>query len=282
MTIRSLAGIGKEPPLLKLENLSLNDDNGRSIVTSVSLNVAAGQTIGIVGESGSGKSMLCKSILGILPGGVSITSGSIHFNGTDLSRLSFSAWRQIRGPRIAAIFQDPASYLNPSIPVGRQVAEVFFAHRRASRKASRLNALKLLEAVSLRDPELVYNRYSFELSGGMLQRIAIAAAVAIEPELLIADEATTALDVTVQADILDLLFQLRTTLNLAVIFVSHDLAVIAQVSDHIIVMRNGQIVEQGHPERVLLQPEHPYTRGLVDSHHRFGIEQFVRQRRVNA
>lgn len=282
MTMSSLAGIGKEPPLLRIENLCLDDDNGRSIVSSVSLDVAAGQTIGIVGESGSGKSMLCKSILGILPGGVSITSGNIHFDETDLSRLSFSAWRRIRGPRIAAIFQDPASYLNPSIPVGRQIAEVFVAHRRASRKAARLNALKLLEVVSLRDPELVYNRYPFELSGGMLQRIAIAAAVAVEPDLLIADEVTTALDVIVQADILDLLFQLRTGLNLAMVFVSHDLAVTAQISDRIIVMRNGQIVEQGSPARVLLRPEHPYTRELVASHRRFGIEQFLQQRRINA
>lgn len=145
MTMSSLAGIGKEPPLLRLENLILSDNNGRSIVSSVSLDVAAGQTIGIVGESGSGKSMLCKSILGILPGGVLITSGTIHFNKTDLSRLSFSAWRRIRGPRIAAIFQDPASYLNPSIPVGRQVAEVFVAHptdEQESRPAKRVETAR--------------------------------------------------------------------------------------------------------------------------------------------
>jgi peptide/nickel transport system ATP-binding protein len=250
----------------------------KSILNDISFTVARGKTVGIVGESGSGKSMLCRSLLGVLPPGLSIGRGSMQFDGIDITALSFAEWRRFRGRRLTAIFQDPASHLNPSIPVGSQVAEIFRVHKRLSRQHAQRETLALFEQVNLIDPHRVYNHYSFELSGGMLQRIAIAAAVALEPELLIADEATSALDVTVQAEIIDILLDLKARLNLALMFVSHDLAVVAQISDHVIVMYEGRIVEQGEPSRILTAPEHPFTKSLLQSHHRFSIENIAPER----
>ncbi len=268
----------RDVTLLSVRDLDVVSSRKKSILNDISFTVARGKTVGIVGESGSGKSMLCRSLLGVLPPGLSIGRGSMQFDGIDITALSFAEWRRFRGRRLTAIFQDPASHLNPSIPVGSQVAEIFRVHKRLSRQHAQRETLALFEQVNLIDPHRVYNHYSFELSGGMLQRIAIAAAVALEPELLIADEATSALDVTVQAEIIDILLDLKARLNLALMFVSHDLAVVAQISDHVIVMYEGRIVEQGEPSRILTAPEHPFTKSLLQSHHRFSIENIAPER----
>lgn len=260
---------------LTVSALSVAGSDGTDIVRGVSLAVAPGTTTGIVGQSGSGKSLTCRALLGILPASLHVSGGSVDFGGIDLLSLDYRGWRSVRGPRIAAVFQDPASSLNPAIPVGHQLAEAFRVHLRTSRADSKARAFDLFQRIGLRDPARVYQQYSFELSGGMLQRIAIALAVAGEPELLIADEVTTALDVTVQAEILDLLRQLRDELGLGVMFVSHDLAVVAQVSDHVVVMQHGSTVEEGRAGAVFGKPQHAYTQSLVQNHERYGIDRFL-------
>ncbi|MFE3279657.1 ABC transporter ATP-binding protein [Nocardia sp. NPDC059239] len=246
----------------------------QEIVRGMSFELMPGKTVGIVGESGSGKTMTCRAILGILPDRFETTGGSVHLAGHDISTLTPAQWTALRGSTISAVFQDPASYLNPSIPVGPQIAEVVRVKKGLRRRDARRRALDLLAAVRLRDPELVYTQYTFELSGGMLQRIAIAAAIAADPQVLIADEATTALDVTVQAEILDLLADLRERTGLALVVVSHDLAVVAQLCDEVLVMRDGEVVEQGPTTRVLYHPEHSYTRLLIQEHERYGLDAF--------
>jgi len=244
-------------------------------VTGVSFAVGPGQVIGIVGESGSGKTITCRALLGLLPELFEITAGSIRLLGRDTALLTEKEWTALRGSSISAVFQDPASYLNPSIPVGRQLEEVLRIKTGLPRKAARARALDLLTAVHIRDAEYVYQQFPHELSGGMLQRILIAIAIAPEPAILIADEATTALDVTVQAEIIDLLADLTRRLGLALIVVSHDLAVVAQLCQRIIVLRGGTVVEQGTVEQVLFSPQHEYTRLLIDEHHRFGLDRFL-------
>ncbi|RKR75199.1 ABC transporter ATP-binding protein [Frondihabitans australicus] len=246
-------------------------------VESISFEVRPGRALGIVGESGSGKTITCRALLGILPELFEVSEGTITLAGRDTATLSRSEWTALRGTTISAVFQDPASYLNPSIPVGKQLAEILRVKKGQPRRAAKQNTIELLEKVRIHDPEYVYFQYPFELSGGMLQRVLIAAAVACEPQVLIADEATTALDVTVQAEILDLLTDLKDSLGLALIVVSHDLAVVAELCDEVLVMREGQVVEQGPTERVLYEPSHEYTRLLLDEHHRFGLERFLRK-----
>lgn len=248
---------------------------GHDIVHGVSFELPRGGVVGIVGESGSGKTLTCRAILGILPTPFEVTGGSVAIEGRDTSTLSPREWTGLRGSTISAVFQDPASYLNPSIPVGRQVAEVLRVKVGLRRREARARTLELLSAVQLRDPARVYGQYPFELSGGMLQRVLIAAAVAAEPRVLIADEATTALDVTVQAEILDLLAELRESIGLALVVVSHDLAVVAQLVDEVLVMRDGEVVEQGAVADVLHNPQHDYTRLLVREHEHYGLERFL-------
>jgi peptide/nickel transport system ATP-binding protein len=263
-----------EDPLVRVAGLRLSVAGGRTeVVHGIDFEVHRGETVGIVGESGSGKTLACRSLLGILPHGVACTGGTLAFDGLNLTDLSERDWRRVRGTRISAVFQDPASYLNPSIRVGRQLDEVFRVRLGHSRRAARVASVAALARLGLVDPERVYTQYPFELSGGMLQRVLLAIALAAEPELLIADEATTALDVTVQAEVLDLLADLRITTGLTVILVSHDLAVVSQVCDHVYVLREGRVVEQGPTGDILQRPQHPYTRSLIDSHLRFGIEQ---------
>jgi peptide/nickel transport system ATP-binding protein len=264
-------------PLLSVRNLQLGVVGGQRLVHGVSFELRAGGTLGIVGESGSGKSLTCHSLLGILPPGLEVIGGSALYRGVDLTRLSRRGWKPLRGTQISAVFQDPASYLNPSIPVGRQLAEALRASLKLSRAQAYERGLELMTKIGLRNAEAVYRQYPFELSGGMLQRVLIAIAVCAGPELLIADEATTALDVTVQAEVLDLLAELKRELNLALILVSHDLAVVAQVCDNVIVMRHGEIVEAGTTAQVLADPKHPYTRSLVANHQEYGLERFLAQ-----
>ncbi|WP_443053733.1 ABC transporter ATP-binding protein [Streptomyces sp. NBC_00670] len=263
-------------PALSVRDVRISDRaGGREIVHGVSFTLAPGRTVGIVGESGSGKTLTCRATLGILPPHFEITGGSVEIEGRDIGGLTPGEWTALRGSTISAVFQDPSSYLNPSIPVGRQVAEVIRVKKGAGRREARHRALELLRAVHLREPELVYSQYAFELSGGMLQRVLIAAAVAAGPRILIADEATTALDVTVQAEILDLLADLRADTGLALVVVSHDLAVVAQLCDEVLVMRQGEVVEQGPTEEVLHRPRHAYTRLLIAEHQQYGLEKFL-------
>ncbi len=247
----------------------------REIVHGVSFTLAPGRAVGIVGESGSGKTLTCRAVLGILPEHFAVTAGSIEITGRDIAGLAPAQWTDLRGSTISAVFQDPASYLNPSLTVGSQIAEVLRVKAGLRRRAARRRAIELLAAVRLREPELVYDQYTYELSGGMLQRILIAAAIAADPQVLIADEATTALDVTVQAEVLDLLADLRERTGLALVVVSHDLAVVAQVCDEVLVLRDGEVVESGPTERVLYEPSHPYTQMLVREHEQYGLERFL-------
>ncbi|MTD54379.1 ABC transporter ATP-binding protein [Amycolatopsis pithecellobii] len=263
-------------PVLAVRDVRVSSRvDGREIVHGVSFELTPGKVVGIVGESGSGKTLTCRAVLGILPEHFEISGGSVQLAGQDVSALSQAQWTALRGSTISAVFQDPASYLNPSIPVGAQLAEVLRVKKKLGRRAARRGALELLDAVQLRDPELVYTQYAFELSGGMLQRILIATAIAAGPRVLIADEATTALDVTVQAEILDLLADLRERTGLALVVVSHDLAVVAQLCDEVLVMRDGEVVEHGATTEVLYHPRHAYTRLLISEHEQYGLEKFL-------
>lgn len=266
-------------PVLSVRDLCITDGStGREIVHGVSFDLTPGRTVGIVGESGSGKTLTCRATLGILPPHFEITGGSVEIDGTDVRTLTPQQWTGVRGATISAVFQDPASYLNPSIRVGAQIAEVLRVKKGLKRREARHRAVELLRAVHLRDPELVFTQYVHELSGGMLQRALIAAAIAADPRVLIADEATTALDVTVQAEILDLLADLRERTGLALVVVSHDLAVVAQLCDEVLVMREGEVVEHGPTETVLYEPRHEYTRLLVSEHEQYGLEKFLARR----
>ncbi|MFI8212758.1 ABC transporter ATP-binding protein [Streptomyces werraensis] len=263
-------------PVLAVRDVHIHDRAGdREIVHGVSFDLTPGKVVGIVGESGSGKTLTCRAALGILPEHFEISAGSVTVDGTDIATLTPRQWTRLRGSTVSAVFQDPASYLNPSLRVGAQIAEVLRVKTGLKRREARRRALELLEAVRLHDPELVYGQYTFELSGGMLQRVLIAAAIAAGPRVLIADEATTALDVTVQAEILDLLADLRESTGLALVVVSHDLAVVAQLCDEVLVMRQGEVVEQGPTRAVLDAPRHPYTRLLVDEHESYGLDRFL-------
>lgn len=235
----------------------------RTAVRGVGFEIARGESVGLVGESGSGKTLTCRSVLGLLPPGVELAQGSIRLGDTELTRANRRRWDKIRGTRLAAVFQDPASYLNPSLTVGHQLAEQLRVKRKVSRKAAHARSVELFDEVGLNRPEVVYHQYPHELSGGMLQRVLIAIAVALEPELLIADEATTALDVVIQAEILQLLSRLRRDHHLSLLLVTHDLAVVAETCDRILVMYGGEIVESGPTAEVLSDPQHPYTRALL-------------------
>jgi len=258
-------------PLLRIEGLRIAS-GATPLVDDVSITVRRGESVGIVGESGSGKSLTCRAALGIVPSGLDVSADHLEFDGRALGDLGEREWRGVRGTRIAAVFQDPASYLNPSLTVGRQLSEVLRVKAGRSRREARAESIELFARLGLHDPQLVYGRRPHELSGGMLQRILIAIAIAEGPDLLIADEPTTALDVTVQAEVLDVLEDLRRERGLSLLFVSHDLAVVAQVCDRIVVMRHGSIVEEGAAAEVLAGPRHPYTRSLLEAHHEYGLD----------
>ncbi|QMU77380.1 ABC transporter ATP-binding protein [Streptacidiphilus sp. PB12-B1b] len=261
-------------PVLTVQGLHITVDHGRTeAVRDVSFTVRAGQAVGLVGESGSGKTLTCRSVLGALPPGCAVSAGTATLAGgdpdagaadaTELTALDRRGWERLRGVRLGAVFQDPASYLNPSLTVGRQLAEPLRVRQGLSRADAHRRAVELFTAVGLHQPEQVYHRYPHELSGGMLQRVLIAVAVAGDPELLVADEATTALDTVVQAEVLDLLGRLRAERGLALLLVSHDLAVVAEVCDRIVVLYAGEVVEDGPTDEVLAAPAHPYTEALL-------------------
>ncbi|MFF2573290.1 ABC transporter ATP-binding protein [Streptomyces sp. NPDC058084] len=241
-------------------------DGVAKAVNGVNYSVDAGETLAVLGESGSGKSVTAQAVMGILdipPG--KITSGEIRFQGQDLLTLKEEERRKIRGAKMAMIFQDALSSLNPVISVGDQLGEMFQVHRGMSRKDSRAKAVELMDRVRIPAAKERVGQYPHQFSGGMRQRIMIAMALALEPELIIADEPTTALDVTVQAQVMDLLAELQRELNMGLILITHDLGVVADVADKIAVMYAGKIVEQAPVHEIYKAPAHPYTRGLLDS-----------------
>ena len=252
--------------LLEIENLDIALPAGADrplAVEGVSFTLNKGEVLCIVGESGSGKSMSANALMGLLPEGVEPAGGQIRFHGRDILHLSEDERRDIRGKSISMIFQEPLSALNPLMRVGAQICEVFEAHDLLSPAGRMARAVELLEEVGLPEPEKAIRAYPFQLSGGQRQRVMIAMALALEPEILIADEPTTALDVTTQAQILGLIEDLRRKHDMAVIFITHDFGVVADIADRVIVMQTGQIVEQGPAEDVLLRATHPYTRALI-------------------
>lgn len=251
-------------PLLEVSNLTIAF-NQTLAVHGISFSIAPGETLGLVGESGSGKSATSLALLRLLPPSATIT-GSIHFDGADLLALPEPAMRRHRGRNIAMIFQEPMTALNPVMPIGAQIAEALQAHHPdLSRTAVRDRVLAAMHDVALPDPAHRYRDYPHQFSGGQRQRILIAMALINRPRLLIADEPTTALDVTVQAQILTLLNALRRTHNLAMLFISHDLAVVSQVADRVAVMQHGHIVESAPARDLFLHPRHPYTQRLLAS-----------------
>ncbi|MCB0376890.1 MAG: ABC transporter ATP-binding protein, partial [Bdellovibrionales bacterium] len=254
-------------PLLEVKNLNVEfvtEDGVVPAVKNVSFQIPKGQTVGLVGESGSGKSVTSLCTMGLLaspPG--RITSGEIFFEGEDLLKLSESQMRKIRGNRISMIFQEPMTSLNPVFTVGYQIVEALRLHQKLSKKEAWEKAAHLLDQVGIPHPQTRVKSFPHEMSGGQRQRVMIAMAIACEPDLLIADEPTTALDVTIQKQILELIADLQTQYNMSVLFITHDLAVIGDIADEVVVMYRGDVVEKGDTLQIFNEPKHPYTKGLL-------------------
>ena len=254
--------------LLEVKNLTTNFHIGVGCVQAVrnvSFHLDAGESLGIVGESGSGKSVTMMSIMGLLPDYADVTADSIRFNDREMTKMSVGEFRKVRGNEIGMIFQDPMTSLNPLYTVENQIAEPLRIHRGMSKAEARKAALELLKRVEIPNPEARLKQYPHELSGGMRQRVMIAAAIACQPKLVIADEPTTALDVTIQAQVLDLLNHLKESSNASIIMITHDLGVIASMCSRILVMYGGIICEQGTVREIFYEPRHPYTWGLLRS-----------------
>ena len=249
--------------ILEIQNCTICYQNGRPAVSDASLSVSEGEIVSIVGESGSGKTTLIRAILGLLPAGGRITGGSILFNGRDLVKMREQELQDIRGREIAMIFQDPMTALNPIETVGSQIAGAIGLHEKLSKAEVQKRAVDMLEMVGI--PGERYGEYPHQFSGGMKQRVVIAMALACRPELLLADEPTTALDVTIQAQVLDMMESLKEKLNTSMILITHDLGIVAGMCDRVAVVYAGEIVEQGTTEEVFDFPGHPYTLGLFQS-----------------
>jgi len=256
-------------PLLAVKDLHVDfktDDGIVRAVNGLSLSIEPGETLGIVGESGSGKSVTALSIMRLIaspPG--KISSGEILFNGKDLLKVGEREMRHVRGNDIAMIFQDPMTSLNPVLTVGEQIAEAIRLHQNKSRSEAFARAVEMLEIVRIPEARKRVKNFPHQFSGGMRQRVMIAMALACDPQLLIADEPTTALDVTIQAQILDLMRDLQKRLNSAIIMITHDLGVVAEVCENVLVMYGGNMVEYGSADQIFREPKHPYTWGLLDS-----------------
>jgi peptide/nickel transport system ATP-binding protein len=253
--------------LLELRDLRVEFDtwDGRvRVIESLSFGLEAGETLCIVGESGCGKSMTALAVMGLVPQPTGhITGGSVLFQGEDLVRATEARRREVRGNEISMIFQEPMTSLNPVYPVGEQIAEAIRLHKGAGRDAARARAIEMLRAVHIPEPQRRAKEFPHQFSGGMRQRVMIAMALACEPKILIADEPTTALDVTVQAQIFDLLQELRENRDTAIILITHDMGAVAEMADRVIVMYAGRKAEEGRVEEILSRPAHPYTQGLL-------------------
>ena len=254
--------------MLKVRDLTVSFRTEQGIVRAVdgvSFDVGEGELLGVVGESGSGKTVSLLAVMGLITDPNAIIAGSIQYRGRELVGLKSRAMRELRGKEIAMIFQDPMTALTPVYTVGWQIAEQVLAHQRISKAAAWQRAIDLLAEVNIPKPEEAAHRYPHQLSGGMRQRVVIAMALSCNPALLVADEPTTALDVTVQAQILDLLHKLRRNHGSAIVFITHDMGVMAEIADRMLVMYAGRVVERGTKEELFRAPMHPYTQALLDS-----------------
>ncbi len=254
-------------PLMSLSDLRVEFDTRHGRVTAlsgISLDVMPGETLGIVGESGCGKSITALAMMGLIPNPPGhVTGGVIEFDGEDITRASNRRLRQLRGRDIAMIFQEPMTSLNPVFTVGDQIAEAILLHQDMSRAEADRQVIELLETVGIPEPEARAKSYPHQLSGGMRQRVMIAMAISCRPKLLIADEPTTALDVTVQAQIFDLMRDIQAKFGVAIVLITHDMGAIAEMTDRVAVMYAGRVIEQGTSDQILDTPLHPYTRGLI-------------------
>ncbi|MDC0932785.1 ABC transporter ATP-binding protein [Arcobacteraceae bacterium] len=255
--------------LLEVENLKIEFFTDKGVITAVNeidFEINQGETLCIVGESGSGKSMTSLGIMGLIEEPGKITQGKINFEGKDLSNLTAKEKREIRGKDISMIFQEPMSTLNPSYTIGFQIDEVLKLHQKELNKKDRKKrVIELFEEVGIPNPKDKYNEYPFKLSGGQRQRVVIAMAMACKPKLLIADEPTTALDVTIQAQVLDLMNDLKKKQGTSILFITHDLGVVAQIADVVLVMYKGVVVEKAKVKDLFANPKHPYTKALLNS-----------------
>lgn len=257
-----------EQNILEVDQLTTifhTDDGVVSAVNDVSFQLRAGETLGIVGESGSGKSVTSLSIMGLLPKNLSSVRGSIRFKGAEIANLSEKKMKEIRGNEIAMIFQEPMTSLNPVFTIGNQLVEAIELHMSLSKSESKKRAIDMLKLVGIPRAEEIMNEYPHQLSGGMRQRVMIAMAMSCNPSVLIADEPTTALDVTIQAQILDLMRKLKDDLNTSTILITHDLGVVAEMCERVLVMYAGKVVEEADVKTIFHHPNHPYTKGLIKS-----------------
>lgn len=257
-----------EQNILEVDQLSTifhTDDGEVSAVNAVSFQLRTGETLGIVGESGSGKSVTSLSVMGLLPRNISSVRGSIRFKGTELAKLSEKKMKEIRGNEIAMIFQEPMTSLNPVFTIGNQLIEAISLHMSLSKSEAKKRAIDMLKLVGIPRAEEIMNEYPHQLSGGMRQRVMIAMAMSCNPSVLIADEPTTALDVTIQAQILDLMRKLKDDFNTSTILITHDLGVVAEMCDRVLVMYAGKVVEEADVKTIFHHPNHPYTKGLIKS-----------------
>ncbi|MFV0558848.1 MAG: ABC transporter ATP-binding protein [Enterococcus sp.] len=254
--------------IIKIKNLQISFQDGQgtlNAVRGVDLSLRQGETLAIVGESGSGKSVMTRALLGLLPKTAQVSAEELSYRGESLTSLSKADYRKIRGQKISMVFQDPLSALNPTMKVGAQIAEGLREHTKISKKAAKAKVLEHLAAVGIPEPEKSSQKYPHQLSGGQRQRVLIAMALIETPEILIADEPTTALDVTLQAQILQLIKEYKQERELSIIFITHDLGVVANIADRVAIMYAGEIVEVGTAEEIFYHPQHPYTWGLLEA-----------------
>ncbi|MEG2038761.1 MAG: ABC transporter ATP-binding protein [Oscillospiraceae bacterium] len=254
--------------LLEIKNMSvtfLNEKSSVKVIDDLSFSLAKGEVLGIVGESGSGKSVTSLAVMKLLIEQSSRVEGIINFEGTDLNKLSEKEMQSVRGNQIAMIFQEPMTSLNPIQPCGKQIMESLLLHKKLSKKEAKQKAMELLTICGIPAPEQRFNEYPHQMSGGMRQRIMIAIALACGPKLLIADEPTTALDVTIQAQILDLMKHLKEKIDMSIMMITHDLGIVVDTCDRVIIMYTGQIVESAAVRDIFKSPKHPYTKGLINA-----------------